>query len=72
MKFKLYNICIISKLILNFTVLPIDCVQEYKIDLEIGDIVVTATDGLLDNLYMEEIASIVSKSVQAKINNQVH
>lgn len=45
--------------------------QEYKIDLEIGDVVVTATDGLLDNLYEEEIASIVSKSVHAKINAQV-
>lgn len=49
---------------------PSELVEEYNIYLEIGDIVVTATDGLLDNLYMEEIASIVSKSVQAKINTQ--
>lgn len=45
--------------------------QEYQIDLELGDIVVTATDGLLDNLYMEEIASTVAKSLDAKINAQV-
>ncbi|KAK1359274.1 PPM-type phosphatase domain-containing protein [Heracleum sosnowskyi] len=49
---------------------PSELVEEYEIELEFGDIVVTATDGLLDNLYMEEIASIVSKSVQAKINTQ--
>ncbi|XP_063935914.1 probable protein phosphatase 2C 62 isoform X2 [Daucus carota subsp. sativus] len=49
---------------------PSELVEEYQIDLELGDIVVTATDGLLDNLYMEEIASTVAKSLDAKINAQ--
>lgn len=40
--------------------------QHYKIDLDEGDVIVTATDGLFDNLYEEEIASIVSKSLQIK------
>ena len=40
--------------------------QRYKIDLEEGDVIVTATDGLFDNLYDEEIASFVSKSLQTK------
>lgn len=40
--------------------------QHYKIDLEEGDVIVTATDGLFDNLYEEEIASFVSKSLQTK------
>lgn len=40
--------------------------QHYKIDLDEGDVIVAATDGLFDNLYEEEIASIVSKSLQIK------
>lgn len=46
--------------------------QEYTINLEEGDIVVTATDGLFDNLYEQEITSIVLKSLQANVNPQVH
>ncbi|XP_052205396.1 probable protein phosphatase 2C BIPP2C1 isoform X2 [Diospyros lotus] len=38
--------------------------QMYKIDLDEGDVIVAATDGLFDNLYDQEIASIVSKSLE--------
>ncbi|KAK7835221.1 putative protein phosphatase 2c 62 [Quercus suber] len=33
----------------------------YKIDLDEGDVIVTATDGLFDNLYEKKIASAASK-----------
>ena len=46
--------------------------QGYKIDLDEGDVIVTATDGLFDNLYEQEIASIVSKSLEAGSKPQVH
>lgn len=49
---------------------PSELVEEYKIDLEEGDIIVTATDGLFDNLYEQEITSIVLKYLQANINPQ--
>lgn len=45
--------------------------QEYHIDLEEGDVIITATDGLFDNLYEQEIASIVSKSVEDGMHLQV-
>ncbi|XP_071715343.1 uncharacterized protein [Rutidosis leptorrhynchoides] len=44
---------------------PLLFVEEYKIELDEGDVVVSATDGLFDNLYEREIALIVSKSLQA-------
>nr|GEU32998.1 probable protein phosphatase 2C 62 [Tanacetum cinerariifolium] len=44
---------------------PLQLVEEHTIELEEGDIVVSATDGLFDNLYEREIAMIVSKSLQA-------
>ncbi|KAL4588511.1 hypothetical protein LXL04_001402 [Taraxacum kok-saghyz] len=44
---------------------PLQLVEEYIIELEEGDIVVSATDGLFDNLYEKEIAMVVSKSLQA-------
>ncbi|KAI8554894.1 hypothetical protein RHMOL_Rhmol05G0132300 [Rhododendron molle] len=31
--------------------------QDYRIDLDEGDVIITATDGLFDNLYDEEIAA---------------
>lgn len=46
--------------------------QGYKIELDEGDVIVTATDGLFDNLYEQEIASIVSKSLEANLKPQVH
>ncbi|KAK9184983.1 hypothetical protein WN943_025336 [Citrus x changshan-huyou] len=33
----------------------------YKVDLDDGDAIVTAIDGLFDNLYEQEIASIIPK-----------
>lgn len=45
--------------------------QEYKIELDEGDVIVTATDALFDNLYDQEIVSIVSKSLAADKRPQV-
>ncbi|KAL8188994.1 hypothetical protein R6Q57_029514 [Mikania cordata] len=49
---------------------PLQLVEEHMIELEMGDIVVSATDGLFDNLYEREIAMIVSKSLQAGMKPQ--
>ncbi|KAK3157430.1 hypothetical protein QOZ80_2AG0122120 [Eleusine coracana subsp. coracana] len=46
---------------------PLKLVQNYTIDLEEGDVIVTATDGLFDNVYEQEVASIISKSLQADL-----
>jgi hypothetical protein len=45
--------------------------QEYKIDLNDGDVIVFGTNGLFDNLYEKEIASTVSKSLQASLKPEV-
>uniref|UniRef100_A0A0D9Z3A8 Protein phosphatase n=1 Tax=Oryza glumipatula TaxID=40148 RepID=A0A0D9Z3A8_9ORYZ len=44
---------------------PFKLVQKYTIDLQEGDAIVTATDGLFDNVYEEEIAAVISKSLEA-------
>ncbi|OIT27931.1 PREDICTED: probable protein phosphatase 2C 62 [Nicotiana attenuata] len=44
---------------------PSQLLEEYKIELDEGDVIVTATDALFDNLYDQEIVSIVSKSLAA-------
>ncbi|XP_042478778.1 probable protein phosphatase 2C 71 isoform X2 [Macadamia integrifolia] len=44
---------------------PSELMEGYKIDLDEDDVIITATDGLFDNLYEQEIASIVSKSLEA-------
>uniref|UniRef100_M1AXW6 Protein phosphatase 2c n=1 Tax=Solanum tuberosum TaxID=4113 RepID=M1AXW6_SOLTU len=44
---------------------PSQLLEEYKIELDEGDIIVTATDALFDNLYDQEIVSIVSRSLEA-------
>ncbi|XP_044947868.1 probable protein phosphatase 2C BIPP2C1 [Hordeum vulgare subsp. vulgare] len=44
---------------------PSRLVQNYAIDLQEGDTIVTASDGLFDNVYDHEVASIVSKSLEA-------
>ena len=43
----------------------------YEIDLDEGDVIVTSTDGLFDNLYNPEIVSIVSKSMQSNFKLEV-
>ncbi|KAH9602450.1 hypothetical protein KSS87_003946 [Heliosperma pusillum] len=43
---------------------PVEAAEEYRVELEDGDIIVTATDGLFDNLYEREIASLVFKAVE--------
>ncbi|KAJ4824854.1 hypothetical protein Tsubulata_025220 [Turnera subulata] len=44
---------------------PSEIVERYKIDVDEGDVIITASDGLFDNLYEQEVASIVSKLVQS-------
>ncbi|KAL2476906.1 putative protein phosphatase 2C BIPP2C1 [Forsythia ovata] len=39
--------------------------EEYRVDLEEGDVIITATDGLFDNLYDQEISSIVLASLDS-------
>lgn len=39
--------------------------ESYEIALNDGDVIVTATDGLFDNLYDHEIASIIQNSLQS-------
>lgn len=36
-----------------------------------GDVIVTGTDGLFDNIYEQEIASIVSKSLLENLTPKV-
>jgi serine/threonine protein phosphatase PrpC len=45
--------------------------QKYTIDLQEGDVIVTASDGLFDNVYEEEVAGIVSKSLEADLKPTV-
>ncbi|RDX58142.1 putative protein phosphatase 2C 71 [Mucuna pruriens] len=49
---------------------PSELIEGYTIDLHDGDVIVTATNGLFDNLYEQEIASIISKSLQASLTLQ--
>lgn len=46
---------------------PLKLVQNYTIDLKEGDVIVTATDGLFDNVYEHEVAAIISKSLHADL-----
>ncbi|KAG9451616.1 hypothetical protein H6P81_011581 [Aristolochia fimbriata] len=46
---------------------PSELIEHYKIHLSEGDVIVAATDGLFDNLYEQEITSIISKSLQANM-----
>ncbi|KAK8529737.1 hypothetical protein V6N13_102639 [Hibiscus sabdariffa] len=49
---------------------PFDFVEVYRIDLDENDVIITATDGLFDNLYEKDIASIVFKSLQENLRPQ--
>ncbi|XP_078164715.1 protein phosphatase 2C family protein isoform X2 [Carex rostrata] len=46
---------------------PSRLIQNYSIDLVEGDVIVTASDGLFDNIYEQEIADVVSKSLDADL-----
>ncbi|XP_008782121.2 probable protein phosphatase 2C 62 isoform X2 [Phoenix dactylifera] len=46
---------------------PSKYIEVYAIDLDEGDVIVTATDGLFDNLYEQEVAAMVSKSLGASL-----
>jgi serine/threonine protein phosphatase PrpC len=50
---------------------PLKLVQNYTIELEDGDVIVTASDGLFDNVYEQEVATMVSKSLQADLKPTV-
>ncbi|XP_057739300.1 probable protein phosphatase 2C 62 isoform X2 [Arachis stenosperma] len=50
---------------------PSEIIEGYKIDVNDGDVIITASNGLFDNLYDQEIASVVSKSLQANLKPQV-
>lgn len=45
--------------------------QTYEINLVEGDVVIAATDGLFDNIYDQEVAAIVSKSLEACLKPRV-
>ncbi|XVE93102.1 hypothetical protein REPUB_Repub01dG0161300 [Reevesia pubescens] len=49
---------------------PSDFLEVYRIDLNEGDVIITATDGLFDNLYEQDIASIIFKSLQESLRPQ--
>ncbi|KDP27378.1 hypothetical protein JCGZ_20202 [Jatropha curcas] len=49
---------------------PSELIEGYEINLDEGDVIVTATDGLFDNLYDQEIASIISKLLQTGLAPQ--
>lgn len=46
--------------------------QLYDVDLEEDDVIIIATDGLFDNLYDQEILSIVMKSFAAELKLEVY
>lgn len=46
---------------------PLKLAEVYRVNLDEGDVVITATDGLFDNLYEKEIASMVSSSLQQNL-----
>ncbi|XP_020687210.1 probable protein phosphatase 2C 71 isoform X1 [Dendrobium catenatum] len=50
---------------------PSKYIETYKVGLDEEDVIVTATDGLFDNLYEKEIADIVSQSLQANLKPAV-
>lgn len=35
--------------------------DEYNLDLEVGDVIISATDGVFDNLFNHEILTIVKE-----------
>ncbi|KAF1895363.1 hypothetical protein Lal_00044013 [Lupinus albus] len=49
---------------------PSEIIEGYKIDLNDGDVIIIATNGLFDNLYEQEIASVISKSIQTGLSSQ--
>uniref|UniRef100_A0A452ZRY7 Protein phosphatase n=1 Tax=Aegilops tauschii subsp. strangulata TaxID=200361 RepID=A0A452ZRY7_AEGTS len=46
---------------------PLTLVENYTIDIEEGDVIIAATDGLFDNVYEQEAAAMISKSLQADL-----
>ncbi|KAF9610302.1 hypothetical protein IFM89_021972 [Coptis chinensis] len=46
---------------------PSELIEGYTIGLEEGDVIISASDGLFDNVYDKEIALVVSKSLEATL-----
>ncbi|KAG0485158.1 hypothetical protein HPP92_008992 [Vanilla planifolia] len=46
---------------------PSKYMETYSMDLDEGDVIVVATDGLFDNVYEQQIVDIVSKSLCSKL-----
>ena len=44
--------------------MPTATVQVYGIDLDVGDVIILATDGLWDNVWDDDIAALVLASLQ--------
>jgi serine/threonine protein phosphatase PrpC len=55
----------------NISGLALHNLQVYHVNLEEGDVVIAATDGLFDNLYEKEIVSIVCGSLKQSLEPQV-
>lgn len=66
-----YKSCAIVLSNLKLTLLFTLFLQNYTIELEDGDVIVTASDGLFDNVYEQEVATMVSKSLQADLKPTV-
>ncbi|GAB2225288.1 hypothetical protein Droror1_Dr00006079 [Drosera rotundifolia] len=49
---------------------PMEVLEEFHVDIEDGDVIVVATDGLFDNLYEQETVSIVSESAAAGVTSE--
>jgi hypothetical protein len=45
--------------------------DDYVIELRDGDIILSATDGVLDNLFQHEILSLISEYVKKLDNNRI-
>lgn len=47
------------------------CEQVFTVPVESGDVIVTGTDGLFDNLYNNEITAVVVHGIRAGLEPQV-
>lgn len=55
----------------NICGLVLHNLQIYHVNLEEGDVIITATDGLFDNLYEKEIVAIVCRLLEQSLEPQV-
>ena len=48
-----------------------DSAQNYKCDVQHGDIIITATDGMFDNLFQFEILKIIKNFKEEQIDQVI-